>query len=277
MNGKWIAWAAVLVLLIAATLFNMHCGEPRMSKEQMREALDAREKLDAAHQDAEKAQQKTDEPAAGTQEAAGQQPAANVEPSHQAAGNQKEHAVAEQWPEEMPEVWRVLWDCSMGEFVIEVHKDWAPIGAQRFFDLCKSGFYDQARFFRVVKEPRPFMAQAGIAADPNVQAQWRDKTIKDDPVKQSNTPGMVTFAKTGAPNSRSTQVFINFSDNSFLDNQGFAPFGKVVEGMDTVMNINGEYGEQPQQQMIQMQGNDYLIPAFPRLDYIEETKLLEGE
>ncbi len=121
------------------------------------------------------------------------------------------------------------------------------------------------------------MAQIGIAADPGVQGQWRDKTIKDDPVKQSNSVGMVTFAKTGAPNSRSTQIFINFSDNSFLDNQGFAPFGKVVDGMKAVMEINGEYGERPNQGMVQAQGNDYLIPAFPRLDYVEETRLLAAE
>ncbi len=276
MKGKFVAWAGVVALLVAVTMFNMHCGEPRLTQDQMEEALEAQKKLDAAHAEAKKAEEEAASQA-GAANAAEAPEAGGAEEAAAAETNQEEYTVAEQWPEEMPDVWRVLWDCSMGEFVIEVHKDWAPVGAQRFFDLCKSGFYDQARFFRVVKEPRPFMAQIGIAADPGVQGQWRDKTIKDDPVKQSNSVGMVTFAKTGAPNSRSTQIFINFSDNSFLDNQGYAPFGKVVDGMKAVMEINGEYGERPNQGMVQAQGNDYLIPAFPRLDYVEETRLLAAE
>ena len=276
MKGKVMAWAAVAVLLVVVTAMNMHCGGPRLTEEHMEEAVEAQKKLDAAHQEAAEAEQAAEVRAAGVEEAPPAETPADAEPAGTAAGD-KEYTVAEQWPEAMPDVWRVRWDCSMGAFVIEVHKDWAPIGAQRFYDLCKSGFYDQARFFRVVKEPRPFMAQVGIAADPSVQAQWRDNTIQDDPVQQSNTKGMVTFAKTGAPNSRSTQVFINFSDNSFLDDQGFAPFAKIVDGMGAVMDINGEYGEQPKQQMIQMQGNDYLIPAFPRLDYVEEVQLLNAE
>jgi peptidyl-prolyl cis-trans isomerase A (cyclophilin A) len=169
-----------------------------------------------------------------------------------------------------PAEFRAAFDTSAGPFVVLVHRNWAPRGADRFYNLVKYGFYDNARFFRVLPN---FMVQFGMNGDPTIQAPWRNANLQDDPVTQSNKRGMVTFAKTGAPNSRSTQVFINFKDNSFLDKQGFAPFGEVVSGMEAVDKINAEYREQPEQGLIQRQGNVYLTKEFPRLDYVKKATI----
>jgi peptidyl-prolyl cis-trans isomerase A (cyclophilin A) len=169
-----------------------------------------------------------------------------------------------------PETFNVKFDTTAGIFVVEVHRDWAPNGADRFYNLVKNGFYNNTRFFRVVPN---FMVQWGINGDPNIQKHWEDANIKDDPVKQSNTRGNITYAQRSAPNSRSTQLFINFKDNSFLDNQRFAPFGKVVSGMDVVDKINSTYGERPDQSTIQTQGNAYLNKNFPKLDYIKTATI----
>lgn len=183
--------------------------------------------------------------------------------------------------ETAPDTFRAEFETTKGDFVIEVHRDWAPRGADRFYNLVKIGFYDGIRFFRVLKSPRPFMAQFGISGDPEVSARWQDANIEDDPVKQSNQRGYVTYAKTRAPDSRSTQVFINYSDNSFLDDQGFAPFGKVVEGMDVVDALYGGYGEGaprgsgPDQGRIQAEGTEYLEESFPKLDYIKNARIVE--
>jgi cyclophilin family peptidyl-prolyl cis-trans isomerase len=165
-----------------------------------------------------------------------------------------------------PATFKARFDTSVGPFVVEVHRDWAPKGADRFYNLVKYGF------FRVV---RNFMAQFGINGDPSIQSAWRNANLQDDPVKQSNKRGYVTFAQTSEPNTRSTQVFINFKDNSFLDKTGFAPFGEVVSGMDVVDKINPEYGEAPSQEQgrIQMQGNAYLTKAFPKLDYVTKATI----
>lgn len=176
--------------------------------------------------------------------------------------------------EKAPENFRVKFETSKGDFVIEVNRSWSPNGADHFYQLVKSGFYDGTRFFRVVPG---FMVQFGIAGDPQVQAKWREKAITDDRVTQSNRKGYVTFAKTGRPNSRTTQIFINYADNSFLDNQGFSPFGRVVEGMDVVEKINAEYRERPDQSQIQRRGNEYLNAEFPRLDYIEKAQIVDGD
>src|SRR5687767_9756297 len=133
--------------------------------------------------------------------------------------------------EKAPATYRVKLDTTAGPVVIEVHRDWAPLGADRFYNLVKYGFYDNVRFFRVIPG---FMAQGGMSGDPAIQKLWGRNNINDDPVKQSNKRGYVTFAKTAAPNSRSTQIFINYADNSSLDSQGFAAFGQVVSGMETV-------------------------------------------
>jgi peptidyl-prolyl cis-trans isomerase A (cyclophilin A) len=171
--------------------------------------------------------------------------------------------------EQAPPVYKAKFDTSKGPFVIEVNRDWAPNGADRFYNLVKNGFYDNTRFFRVVPG---FMVQFGINGDPNVAAAWRAANIKDDPVKQSNARGMVTFATAG-PNTRTTQTFINFGNNDFLDNQGFSPFGKVVSGMDVVDAINSGYGEKPDQGLIQEHGNKYLEQVFPELDYVKTATI----
>jgi peptidyl-prolyl cis-trans isomerase A (cyclophilin A) len=176
-----------------------------------------------------------------------------------------------------PAVYQAKFDTSKGPFVIEVHRDWAPQGADRFYNLVKNGFFDNARFFRVIEG---FMVQFGINGDPKIAAVWRDADIKDDPVKQSNERGTITFATAG-PNTRTTQVFINFADNAPLDGQGFSPFGKVVSGMEVVDSLYGGYGEGapngngPDQGRIQSQGNAYLEQDFPKLDFIKTATIAE--
>jgi peptidyl-prolyl cis-trans isomerase A (cyclophilin A) len=179
--------------------------------------------------------------------------------------------------EKAPAVYQAKFDTSKGPFVIEVHRDWAPNGADRFYNLVKNGFYNDVRFFRVLEG---FMAQFGINGDPSLSAVWRNANIKDDPVKQSNTRGMITFATAG-PNTRTTQVFINFGDNAGLDGQGFSPFGKVVSGMDVVDSLYGGYGEGapngagPDQGRVQSQGNAYLEKSFPKLDYVKTATIVQ--
>ena len=180
--------------------------------------------------------------------------------------------------EKAPETYKARFDTSKGVFVIEVTRDWAPNGADRFYNLVKIGYYDGAVFFRVIEG---FMAQVGMHGDPAVQAVWSKATIPDDPVLQSNTRGMVTFAATSAANSRTTQFFINFGDNSSLKQHGpFAPFGRVVEGMAVVDTLHSGYGEGaprgrgPSQGEIARQGNAYLKASFPELDAITRATLL---
>ena len=171
--------------------------------------------------------------------------------------------------EQAPPTYKAQFETSKGNFVVEVHRDWAPKGADRFYNLVKNGFFDDTRFFRVVPD---FMVQFGINGDPNIQKVWRTANIQDDPVKQSNKKGYVTFANAG-PNTRSTQVFINFKDNAFLDKQPFPPFGEVVSGMDVVEKISSQYGEKPNQTTIQAEGNAYLNKEFPKLDYIKKATI----
>ena len=169
-----------------------------------------------------------------------------------------------------PPMFRVVFTTSKGPITVEVHRDWAPLGADRFYELVKSGFFDQDRFFRVVPN---FVVQWGINGDPAVQMKWRDKTIPDDPVTQSNKTGTITFAKTGEPNSRTTQLFINLKDNPSLDGQGFAPFGQVISGLNVVESLFPGYGQTPDQNQIQGLGNAYLQSQFPMLDYIQTAKV----
>ena len=162
-----------------------------------------------------------------------------------------------------------------GDVVVEVHRDWAPIGADRFYNLVKNGFYDNVRFFRVISG---FMVQFGINGDPQLSARWRAASIPDDAVTQSNKRGMITFATAG-PNTRTTQVFINFADNTNLDGMGFAPFGRIVSGMNVVDALNAEYGEGaprgrgPDQGKLQNEGNAYLAREFARMDYIKKATI----
>jgi peptidyl-prolyl cis-trans isomerase A (cyclophilin A) len=172
--------------------------------------------------------------------------------------------------EQAPAEYKVKFVASNGSFTVAVHRSWAPLAADRFYNLVKNGFYDDARFFRVVPN---FMVQFGMNANPSITAAWASNPMKDEPTKQSNKKGYITFARTGAPNSRGTQVFINYKDNAFLDAQGFAPFGEVVDGMDVVEKINSQYGEKPNQGQITASGNAYLVKEFPKLDYIKTATI----
>src|SRR4249919_2851626 len=171
--------------------------------------------------------------------------------------------------EPAPAQYKARFDTTKGVFVIDVQRNWAPNGADRFYNLVKNGFYDNVRFFRVISG---FMVQFGIHCDPTISAPWREAQLKDDPVKQSNKRGYITYAMAG-PNTRTSQVFINFGDNASLDSQGFSPFGRVVTGMEVVDKLNPEYGEGaprgrgPDQSRMQMEGNAYLTKDFGRLDY----------
>jgi peptidyl-prolyl cis-trans isomerase A (cyclophilin A) len=175
--------------------------------------------------------------------------------------------------ETAPEKFRAKFDTSKGEFIIDVTRAWSPNGADRFYNLVKNGYYDNCRFFRVVEN---FMVQFGIHGDPTISRSWRSANIPDDRPSQSNSRGHVTFATAG-PNTRTTQLFINFVDNSFLDRQGFTPFGKVTQGMNVVDSIYSGYGEQPNQGKIQMEGNAYLEKSFPNLDYIQSGTIVPPE
>lgn len=181
-------------------------------------------------------------------------------------------------PDSVPEKFQVKFETSKGDVLIEVHRAWSPNGAARFYDAVKAGFYDECRFFRVVPG---FVVQWGINGDPKVQAKWRDAEFKDDKVpageRASNTRGFVTFAKSGKPNSRTTQIFINYGDNARLDDLGFSPFGKVVEGIDVVDKINAKHRERPDQGAIQQEGNAYLKAEYPDLDFIKKATIVEAK
>lgn len=180
--------------------------------------------------------------------------------------------------EKAPDTFKAVFNTTKGNFTIEVTRSLAPNGADRFYNLAKSGYFNNIAFFRVVPG---FMVQFGIHGDPAVSAKWADANIPDDPVKGSNTRGTITYAMSSAPNSRSTQLFINFGDNSRLDGMGFAPFGKVTSGMDVVDKIYGGYGDMPEQGGngpdpggIASQGNAYLKKNFPKLDYIKSVTVI---
>lgn len=163
-----------------------------------------------------------------------------------------------------PAIFKAKFATTAGNFVVEVHRDWAPLGADRFYNLVRRGYFTNASFFRVVPG---FVVQFGLSADPAVNAAWKDAKIQDDPVVQSNKRGYLVFATSG-PDTRTTQLFINFADNARLDAMGFAPFGDVVEGMDVVDKIYPGYGESPDQGQITDQGDAYIKANFPKIDKI---------
>jgi peptidyl-prolyl cis-trans isomerase A (cyclophilin A) len=168
-----------------------------------------------------------------------------------------------------PEVYRVRFNTTKGDVILEITRAWAPIGADRFYNLVRGGFFTNTAIFRVVREPRPFMAQFGISPRPEVNRAWQNQSILDDRPTHSNKRGTITFAATGAPNSRGTQLFINYADNVFLDNMGFAPIGEVVMGMENVDKWYAGYGENgPDQGRFNAEGKAYTDKAFPMLDHI---------
>ena len=180
--------------------------------------------------------------------------------------------------EKAPDSFKVKFETTAGDFTIEVTRAWSPLGADRFYNLVKIGYFEDIAVFRAIDN---FMAQFGIHGDPKVSAVWRRARIQDDPSgKASNVAGTITFATSG-PNSRTTQLFLNFVNNQALDRQGFTPFGKVVKGTDNVKKIYKGYGEGapggkgPSQQLIQTQGNVYLKKHFPKLDYIKSVTLIK--
>jgi peptidyl-prolyl cis-trans isomerase A (cyclophilin A) len=172
-----------------------------------------------------------------------------------------------------PEVYKVKLTTTKGDVIVQVNRAWAPLGADRFYNLVRGGFYKDAAFFRIV--PR-FVAQFGIPARPDAAAVWEKAKILDDRVTQSNKRGTLTFATAG-PNTRTTQIFINYSDNTSLDTQGFAPFGTVIEGMDLVDKFFAGYGESPDQGRITMQGKAYLDKSFPNLDRIVTAVVMPAD
>jgi len=178
--------------------------------------------------------------------------------------------------ERAPDRFRVRLETTKGPFVVDVTRAWAPRGADRFYNLVRAGFYDDVAFFRVIEG---FMVQFGINGDPRVNAAWRSARIPDDPVTQSNRRGMVTYAMAG-PDTRTTQLFINFRDNPSLDGQGFAPFGRVTQGLSVVDSLYSGYGEGapqgmgPSQGRAQSDGNAYLRGSFPKMDFVKTARVV---
>ncbi len=180
-----------------------------------------------------------------------------------------------QLTEHAPDLFQARFETSQGTFVIAVEREWAPLAADRFYNLVKNGFYNDTRFFRVLDG---FMAQFGLHADPTVQSAWRSANLKDEPVKKSNTRGFVSFARESSPNSRYTMIFVNYKDNSYLDADGFAPFGQVVSGMEILDRLYSGYGRQniPDQRRILRDGNAYLAAEYPKLDFVKTAMIATG-
>ena len=174
--------------------------------------------------------------------------------------------------ETAPATYKAKFETTKGIFVIEVHRDWAPNGADRFYNLVKAGYFDEVKFFRVVPG---FVVQFGIHGDPSIASKWLKSNIQDDPVKESNKKGYLTFAMSSAPNSRSVQMFINLRDNTGLDAKGFAPLGKVISGMDIVEKLYDGYGEglTQLQGRIAAEGNPFLEKNYPQLDGIKKATI----
>jgi len=193
-------------------------------------------------------------------------------------GNALENPDSEAMNQKAPDVFLATFATLKGDFVLEVHRDWAPKGADRFYNLVRNGFYDDVRFFRVIPG---FMVQFGIHGDPEIGKFWREARIEDDPVTQSNKRGFVSFAMSG-PDSRTTQIFINFGDNTNLDGMGFAPFAEVIDGMDIVSQLYSAYGDGaprgpgPEQGRIHSEGNEYLDAEFPFMDKVAKTAVAGG-
>ena len=252
---KIAGWAA---LIFAAAMILNSCSK----REQPAESPAPQPKAEA---------QPSSPPPAETKPAPGA-PAKSAEPAH----NVKELLAPAKLKEKAPETYKVKFNTTRGEFTITVTRAWAPLGADRFYNLVKHHFYDGAAFFRVVPD---FVVQFGISSTPAVSAAWKHTEIKDDPVTQSNKRGAIVFATAG-PNTRTTQVFINLKDNSRLDGMGFAPFGIVDgNGMNVVEMMYEGYGDSggPDQNQLEKQGESYLKKGWPKLDYIRSATLAGAE
>jgi peptidyl-prolyl cis-trans isomerase A (cyclophilin A) len=204
-----------------------------------------------------------------------QKPAAAAHPkaaTHSAADPALLHPAT--LKDKAPDVYEATFTTTKGDFVVQVTRSWAPNEADRFYNLVKHGYFNGVEFFRVVPG---FVVQFGLTGSPAVNKAWENANMKDDPVSQTNAEGTITFAQTGSPNSRSTQVFINLGSNAGLDHsgQGFAPFGQITSGMDVVKNLYGGYADAPtgHQDEITNQGNAYLEKNFPKLDSIKTAKI----
>ncbi len=252
----------VVVAAFVGLLFFINRHEPtRVSEEQAKAAAEAQKLLEQA--DGEKADltfkdaiRKRGEGLAEAAEAKG-----------------REAALAEAMAAAAKGPYQVEFQCSNGTFVVEVHPEWAPLAAAQFRTIVESGIYNEARFFRVVPG---FVVQWGIPGDPEKAAEWDKRNIADELVKTPNERGTIVYAMVGGQkDTRTSQVYINLADNTQrLDHLGFAPFGKVVKGMEVVEAINAEYGQDPDQDEITSRGNAYLKEYFPKLDYIKEAKIL---
>jgi peptidyl-prolyl cis-trans isomerase A (cyclophilin A) len=178
-----------------------------------------------------------------------------------------------------PAIYDARFSTTRGDFVVEVHRDWAPLGADRFYNLVKFGYYNGASFFRVV---RGFVIQFGLNSNPQLSQIWSGAAIQDDPVRESNAAGTLAFAAAG-PNTRTTQVFINLANNANLDSMGFAPFGKITDGLRVVKSIYSGYGDGPpggtgpDQNRIMTEGSAYLEKYFPKLDSIKTAVIMAAK
>lgn len=268
MKSKFITLATVAAILGGIVLVNQY--EPRRMAEAQYDAERKANEGIVAAEEAEKAKVR-----AATTKAITDKFKQIGEDGRKIYLANKEAAVIEKAEEEKylaeNKDYLVTFDCSNGEIVLEVSVELAPLGAVQFRKAVEDGVYDGARFFRVIPG---FMVQFGIPGDPKKAAKWKNAKIKDDPVKAGNTRGTMTFATSG-PDSRTTQVFINYGDNSRLDNMGFTPFAKVVKGMDVVDSIFSGHRERPDQEAIQRRGNAYLESNFPELDYIKKATIQE--
>jgi peptidyl-prolyl cis-trans isomerase A (cyclophilin A) len=260
MKRRLVILGGVVVMLVGVVVFTQWQPE-RLTAVTLEKAREVQIKLD---------QEAVSKTALGQPDARAEVAQAETKP---AAAKPAEPAKPAKPDEAKPgdaNVFKVRFECSNGTFVAECHRDWAPLGAARFEQLVKEGFYNDNRFFRVVPG---FVVQFGLSGSAEVNRKWRTERIKDDSVKQSNVLGTLTFATSG-PNTRTTQLFINLADNGGLDSKGFTPFGKVIEGMDVVKAITAQYGQRPNQQSIQEQGNAYLLKEFPKLDYIKTATIV---
>ena len=179
-------------------------------------------------------------------------------------------------PVRAPDEFQAKFETSKGDFTVTVNRTWAPIGADRFYELVQEKFFDEQKFFRVV---RGFVVQWGIHKEPKTNRLWSSREIVDDPAKEKNVRGTLTFAMRG-PNTRSTQLFFNLRDNTSLDGQGFAPIGKVTEGLEVLDQLTFVYGDiaplgpGPDPRLAQQEGNAYFDRTWPRLDSIKRVTIV---